>query len=400
MKHLYNIGKMSDDEDPNINRSNLFTPLCISTISMNGTIDNVSPDEKEDGNRMECIGPIVEIANNFDCKTTPSYMEYKKKHEKKSRTSTITKHRRKKHSHMNKGTGTHQASQITFVVKSPAGRYYKIKVFRKGSIQVPGVVKENGYVDIVESLCVLVNYLRWIYSDNSIRMSELFTSMKNYCCKLQYTHFRINLSKMKELLRQYKMNNPFKEEVKFLLNCVGLHEEKKDNVESEEEDEDDDIRINIGLPNRPKMLYNVIHKGINTYSNEGIFDMIRIMCGHTKEQMAEIIQDPDKSASSLSVKFYRSPVKVFKVMREKDPKRTTVKIMQSGKINIEGGNSYEEAAKIRDWLTQFIRDRQDVLLGNIEEPYVYDPDESESGESIYADFIPARNGAKKYNADL
>ena len=420
---------MSDSEEDNRanDRYELFSPLVLSTISVNGTIEGINPNAKEDINKFNYNGNIVEIGNNFICKTSPEYAEYKKQHEKKKRTQK--KSSKKSKSRRIIGNNTHLYSQITFILRSRVlkknghPRFYKIKVFQKGSIQIPGIVDAT-YADIGDSLNDLVNYLRFIYDNPSIRVVKLYSSMQNYLCKVSYSYFRIKLDKLRSELTNYKMDNIFKTHVSNTLLLMEFPQ-----VTSDDDDDGTDNAVlaprilavtgarnedtvtimveNIGrdgedsdffsssddeneciIPGLPRKPYLKSTKGIKRYTNEGIRDIIRIMCGHTQEQIAEIVKDSDKSASVVSVKLYRSTISVFNVSRDKDPKRTTIKVMQGGKINFEGGNSRTEAIGLRQWFMKFVSDRKDIVIGNVREPYSQNPNSSDSGESIYADFEP------------
>ena len=91
------------------------------------------------------------------------------------------------------------------------------------------------------------------------------------------------------------------------------------------------------------------------------------------------IQNNCEHYFGLILKFYR-PVPW------KMNKRTTIKILRSGKINIDGSNSIEESYELYHWLENVFIENSDTIL--------YDPDivESDSdyydigsGESIYDD---------------
>ncbi len=389
---------MSDSEDE-IRNQDLFDSLSISTISMNGSIAPLDPDEREDIKRFRCVGRIVEISNNFYTTSTPAYEEYKKANEKKPRDvmkgqRDRNEEERKKSRSESKGTNTHQSSQITFVIQSKIldqhgnPRFYKIKLFRKGAVQIPGVIDES-YEDIGDALNLLVNYLRKAYKNDNIAMVNLYTSMKNYVCRLVYGWFRFNLNKLKLAFDTYKTNSPFKIYVVEILDLLGFPKDvpKEDLDDDDFHSSDDDDYIDLGLPRRP-IPSTTVTKKVNRYTLANIRDIIRIQCGHTQEQIAEVIKETDKSVSSLSIKFYQSAIDVFHVARDKEPKRTTIKIMQSGKINFEGGNDYAETVKLREWLMQFIRLRQNEVMGHIRKPYDETAESSDSGESIYADFDP------------
>jgi hypothetical protein len=95
---------------------------------------------------------------------------------------------------------------------------------------------------------------------------------------------------------------------------------------------------------------------------------------HNPVGLAEI-QNNCERYFGLIIKFYRPvPWKL--------EKRTTIKILRSGKINFDGGNSEEELRELYYWLEfMFFRYYSEVI---------YDPEHidlfssgNESGESIY-----------------
>jgi TATA-box binding protein (TBP) (component of TFIID and TFIIIB) len=73
-------------------------------------------------------------------------------------------------------------------------------------------------------------------------------------------------------------------------------------------------------------------------------------------------------------------------------KRTTIKILRSGKINIDGGNSEEEAYELYHWLESIFVDFQASIVFDksvvVEDSSDYDYG---SGESIYDDDLTEPN---------
>jgi hypothetical protein len=396
---------MSDSEDESHSKSyEIFSQLQPSTISMNGFISDVDPDERKDIKRMKCIGRIVEISGNFGCVSTPEYEDYRKSSEsanKKKKKEAKQKERDKKsiRVHSSRGTGTHQSSQITFVIKSDirtkkgVNRFYKIKLFRKGSVQIPGVV-DSSYQDVAKALNYLVNYLREFYKNPNIRMTQLYTTMKNYICSMVYDYFRINLTKLKEAIDAYKKDSGFRGEVNKVLEIIGFPKVDLEQESIPVSDEDDTEPVYENLPRVPKSVGS--KKKGHRYTPEGLRDIVRIMCGNTREMIAEVIRDTDKSVSSVTIKFYSTDHSIG--LRTKEAKKISIKVFLLGKLDIEGGNDRNESEKLRLFMTKFIRDRQSTILGNVKQPYTYDPNSSDSGESTYADFVHEKGTKRRSKA--
>ena len=94
--------------------------------------------------------------------------------------------------------------------------------------------------------------------------------------------------------------------------------------------------------------------------------------------MAEI-QNNCERYFGLILKFYR-PVPW------KMSKRTTIKVLRSGKINIDGGNSIEESYELYHWIESIFAEYASTILYNptdvVDESDEYDIG---SGESVYDD---------------
>ena len=93
------------------------------------------------------------------------------------------------------------------------------------------------------------------------------------------------------------------------------------------------------------------------------------------------IQNNCERYFGLILKFYRPvPWKLSK--------KTTIKILRSGKINIDGGNSVEEAYELYYWL-------ENVFLKNYE-TIIYDPSNIEDESDEY----DIGSGGSVYDEDL
>ena len=376
---------MSDSESEfrTESQKSILTPLKLGVISLNGFISGIDLDEQVDIKKFKCAGNIVEIGSNFGVITTPGYAEFKRKKQQSRRSRT----KKTKSNRKCKGSGTHIASQITFVVHSPEEskykkpKYYKIKVFRTGHIQIPGV-KELTYCVISKILNELINYLRKVYKSDA-KLTNLVTTMQNFNCKVAYSTWRIKLNELKTQIDQYKATNVFPLQVINILNNLGFPDPKDDPI-VEESDSDEDAEVQLDLLDLPKVPNFKTKSKITRLDFVGMRNIIRIMAGRTREQIAEVILEPDGSSSAVSVNFYRSSIYPFKVKRDKDPKGTWLNIMQSNKITIEGGNCVKEVEELRTWIMNFMDDRRDIIFGNTMDPY--EVSDSISGDSEYADF--------------
>ena len=123
-------------------------------------------------------------------------------------------------------------------------------------------------------------------------------------------------------------------------------------------------------------LVDILHQKHNLLCHDVIKDYIgqknNMIC------MAEI-QNNCERYFGLILKFYR-PVPW------KMSKRTTIKVLRSGKINIDGGNSIEESYELYHWIESMFAEYTSTILYNptdvVDESDEYDIG---SGESVYDD---------------
>ncbi len=184
----------------------LTDKLQITTITLDGHINKISFNEQnlneEIINKLKIIvnndNKILKISSNFinpDIISKEFENEIKKKEENKiSINNNIKKRGRKKkditqyyiQQRKKQGSGKHFNSQITFMIKSfnIPNKIYNIKLFRTGSIGIPGI---NSLDDIKNILDYLVDKLKYVFNNNELTLSYINPKMINY-----KTYFNIN----------------------------------------------------------------------------------------------------------------------------------------------------------------------------------------------------------------
>jgi hypothetical protein len=329
-------------------KNNIFTPLVSSTLTIKGSFSNIMFNEEELINTLDIPdgGDILKICCNYGeiMNKNPSYKypEAKKKVSNRGRKPKIKiKSKRKL-----QGSGKYFSSQITFeIYNSDNGKIYKIKLFRNGRFQIPG--GNIPYMsDVIKPLITLKIYLRKQFLDDDIKVVYLISVMRNYICKLLDNNLLIKLNDLECILKENKTKNN-------LPNPIFNY-----------------------LENNKTALINYFNISENTikYTQEYIGKY------SNRIQIAEI-QNNCERYFGLIVKFCRPvPWKINK--------RTTIKILRSGKINIDGSNSIEESIELYLWLISlFIEYKNEIL----HDTNAIDDNNSDcsigSGYSIYDDEV-------------
>jgi hypothetical protein len=250
----------------------IFDTLYPSTLTAQGVLSNVKFEEKDLIFVLNPIGRIKKITCNYGEIRNTDYNEEqpKKKATNRGRKPKIKKRNIRK----NQGNGKYFNSQITFWIQSLSimTKYYKIKLFRNGTIEIPGGLEPS-----MDDVWSAVNVVKSTMSDclaEEVNIVELYSIMRNY---------------------------------KF-------------------ETVDKTIRININK------LYNIF---INTHA---------INC-KSLSNIAEI---------KYNIERYPGLIIKFSTPIERNPlKQTTVKMFQSGKVNIDGAISEECALFYYNWINDF-----------------------------------------------
>jgi len=321
----------------------IFTEMIPSTLTAKGKFTNVCFNEEDiiDMLTVPNGGYILKICCNYGIleNANPDYTK------PAPRTRVSNRGRKPKTKPKSKrklqGTGKFFSSQITFeIYNQETDKIYKIKLFRNGRFQVPGVNKPD-MSDLVTPIKILRDYLREEFLDTNIEVSYFISVMRNYICKIQNRQLLIRLNELETLFKNKKELldiNPHYELVNDINKIKGVNYTEKIKEE---------IKKYIG----------------EKYNEIGIAE----------------IQNNCERYFGLILKFYR-PVPW------KMNKRTTIKILRSGKINIDGSNSVEESYELYHWLEYIFTKNFETILHN---PEIIESDSEEydigSGESVYDD---------------
>ena len=293
----------------------IFTPLLPSTLTAKGTFSGINFTEEDiiDMLTPPVGGYILKICCNYGVIINPSpdYIPppVKERISNRGRKPKLkTKSKRKL-----QGSGKYFSSQITFEIYNPhSKKIYKIKLFRNGGFQVPGVNKPE-MTDLIMPIKILRDYLQTEFMDDTIDILYFISVMRNYICRLTNVNMLIRLNELESLFKMHKDiddNNPVYDLIDELPECLNFMCK-------------DEVKEYIGKKN------NII----------GIAE----------------IQNNCERYFGLILKFYR-PVSW------KLSKRTTIKILRSGKINIDGGNSVEEAYELYHWLENIFLEYQSAII--------------------------------------
>jgi len=430
----------------NMDVDKLFSPVKNSTCSLNLMLSGISFHEEELTPNIYCHGRIVGIDSNFGHKTLPFYRSPKKKKESNRGRKCAEK---PKSSRKMPGDGTCFNSQITFVVVADfkrlipeknddythtAIRYndgyeyiqkeYKMKLFRTGRLGIPGVIHED-YSDLKEPVQYLINYLKSIFKTD-IKIIDVVPEMKNYKfhlldnqhLKMEHLHYYCN----QEFQSLY--NTSFQSILEF-ISCpylIGKSPKKVGWVNSLAEKYEINWKsmfISLDQSQNPKNIYvaksmlsdeiqranfqenySQITKYINVmYScnipvgNELIISLIQ---NFIRDKMIQLyfyfVKHDNNRLSYVSYDKEQYPglkLKIPTPTEDSPNKRSTVKIFQSGKINVDGKTSGPEVAqKIRHWLAEFFI-KHDITYDSSQyhtgDDSDFSMDSSDSEESLICD---------------
>lgn len=313
----------------------LFTTLEPSTLTAKGKFTNICFNEEDVIDMLDppVGGYILKIGCNYGVieNKCPDYIK------PPARTRISNRGRKPKVRVKSKrklqGTGAYFSSQLTFEIYSPeTEKIYKIKLFRNGGFQVPGV-NHPDMTDLITPINILRDYLRQQFMDDTIKITYFISVMRNYICRLNNNNMLIRLNELETLFKTQKdtySENPIHD----LVDSLNLHSQ------------------------------DIIKKYIGKKCN--------------KIGIAEV-QNNCERYFGLILKFYR-PV-LWKMN-----KRTTIKILRSGKINIDGGNSEEESYELYHWLESIFVDYQASIIFDKDSAYSESSEyDIGSGGSVYDD---------------
>lgn len=396
----------------------IFSPMENSTCTVEGVFRGVEHNEEELIAFLNCYGNIVAIDCNYGHLRSVSYKPPVR--ERKSNRGRKKKPKFQKNRKM-KGDGTNFNSQISFTVLGTVVRpkpltpdkhslvavaisetmekfekEYKIKVFRNGKFTVPGVLLED-MSDVMQPLEDLSSYFANLFDDD-VYVDTLFSVMRNY--KFHMLKYRINIRNLQRFCTQHMralVNIQFNDVTQYMIDHIYRR------CSSDYVDPDlDEMLAHLTRPGKNKTLLVNVHDlrteilelpGYEVYSE--VRSLI-LMSGHLPEIMVRKIihnmLDPllrrmqhsfesseDNVLSHVNYDPEKYPGFLIKIKTPnptRPDKKTTIKIFPSGKINIDGSNSREEAERIYNWLLKIF----------VENEYIYKPViESSSSESSESD---------------
>jgi hypothetical protein len=275
----------------------LFTDLEPSTLTAQGKMTNISFME-DDIMSMLSAPPIhmLMIGCNYGEIFHPIYVRpIVKKTSGRGRKPKPKKETKRKV----QGSGLYFSSQVTFVMEhADTHQVYKVKMFRNGVFQVPGV-KDPKMLDLIKPIEILRKYLAYNFGED-VQVIDFMAVMRNYKARLIDENSHVHLAKLEELILRDKTNPKFEHFLDYMLQSISSSYATK-------------IKARVGT-----------------------FNPMNI---------AEMTYNTDRCVS-LIIKFYRPN-------RLKPKKKTTVKLLKKGKINFDGGNSEQEVIELYHWL-QFV----------------------------------------------
>ena len=293
----------------------LLSPLKPSTLTTKGKFSNIQFNEEDIINMLAmpenpCILKIgCNYGEIFNVNTEHQPILTKVKKSKRGRKPKVKAKSKRKL----QGTGKYFSSQITFEVYHPIyKKVYKIKLFRNGHFQVPGV-SHTEMDDLIFPITVLRDYLRSQFCDESIETVFFISVMRNYKCSFSNPKLFMYLNKLEKVLIKEKKGDVFNEQLSTIINQAFPQE-------------------------------------CNSWISE-----VKDYIGRINPMDIAEIQNNCERYFGLIIKFYRP------IPWKKD-KKTTIKILRSGKVNFDGGNSEDEIFELYYWLQWFILDKYEEIV--------------------------------------
>lgn len=246
------------------------------------------------------------------------------------------------------GCGKYFSSQITFEIYSHLKKkIYKIKIFRNGRFQAPGI-KDPSMHDIIEPLYCLVQFIHQQFGTD-IYASYIISVMRNYLTHIIHTP---TISPFKDY-----NGKPKTFDCHLFINKIY-----------------DILRIEKLTP------YIVPADALNIYYSlypyiGDLTNRVFYYCNFTTIKIAGISNNIEKSGG-IYLKFERSTP-------EKPNKKITMKIYPTGKINFDGCNSELEMQELYAWINYiFRRHKSSIIFDNATFSLILS-DDDEGYASIY-----------------
>lgn len=174
----------------------IFSELKPSTLSAQGVLSNVYFHEEDLIFSLQPYGRIMKMECNYGISHNPNYKEPEAP-QKKSNRGRKPKGKKKKN-RKTQGNGMFFNSQMSFWVSSATinNKIYKVKVFRNGTLEIPGVLdpKMTDAHDVAE---IVKNALHLCLLED-IQITELYSIMRNYKFHILSDGALISMNKLKD----------------------------------------------------------------------------------------------------------------------------------------------------------------------------------------------------------
>lgn len=436
------------------NRPLLFTDMKNSTCSAEGKYSGVGFHEENLSELLIATREIVRIDSNFVHLVRNGYDGLEKK--KTSNRGRRRKEKKKKN-RKRQGDGTKFNSSIQFCVlgthirdvpdeldghshnarpessimrkgnsinREKIIKEYKIKLFRTGVFQVPGVLMED-MSDVMPPLEILRKYLDWMFL-NDVQIISLFSVMRNYKFKLHQGHIdlralhescssriddciNINFKDLeknltKPIFKPPQQIHPYDEGWAVMLDMYSNTEISdmtlgeldlsiSDFMENLEESvsfrniyvNPDNLRVWISEMNMSPMYLKFLQYAKKLHgivSEDALCGILRFMIAKPVSILKKkILNHPDNDLASVKYDASNYPgllIRIKTPLPNKPDKKTTIKIFPKGKINIDGANNRNEAEFIYWWLNNVFTINSNFVY---DEDYIHDESDSEFSES-------------------
>lgn len=410
----------------------IFTPMYNSTCSVIGRISGIGMTEEELIKVVEPDETVVKIDCNFGHKVYPGYTVAPVKKTSRGRKTTAVKPKQRK----GQGDKSSFNCMVQFTVPSTCLMYYdddtarqqnkqeivevldnglavckkiyKIKLFRNGSISIPGCILED-LTDCISPLLQLCKFLErqigifpQIESINSVMRNYKFSTIRNHIDLIGLQNYFAN-----QIVGCIQVN--FQDVIDFLkrpafMDIVSPHFDTWDNYikgvgKIKVEDHKFDIttlenymvesKRNKSAFITRETLTHLLHSliPINIYKavarvvakfkeitgyylgNKICELMVHInIANHMETLRKKINKSKDNQIAGFSYDPDRFTALIIKInspsgtaSKKEVDKQTTIKLYAGGKINIDGANNREEATYIYYWLNNLLRDTEDLL---------------------------------------
>jgi hypothetical protein len=188
----------------------MFSDLQPSTLTAQGKLEFSKESglklEFHEKNLIDTINisqRIARILCNYGEVNNPNYVEKKKKKQTNRGRKPKIKNRINR---KNQGNGKYFNSQITFWIASQdedkPEKYYKIKLFRNGTIEIPGGLKPD-MSDVRSAVEVVCDAVAECFVED-VQITKLYPIMRNYKFSLMDENNRVNIAKLYNIFTELK----------------------------------------------------------------------------------------------------------------------------------------------------------------------------------------------------